>query len=185
MPLKLNVGTSQKVGLPHYSSLGAACHLEIELDGNLIDRNPEALDEHIQMAYRVCGRAVQEELSRQRALLASEENLASEQSARDRPHPEPTHEALTSAASDKPFLTERQLAYLRKLAAQIRELGAPSLETLAPHLVGSPVEELTSQQASTLIDTLKAIREGEVELASVCPEFVTSHKPANFVTSEV
>src|SRR4051812_39387338 len=32
MPLQLNVGFQQKKGLPRYGSLGASCHLEVELD---------------------------------------------------------------------------------------------------------------------------------------------------------
>jgi hypothetical protein len=37
MPLKLNVGVSKKLGMPEYSSVGAACNLEVELDSGLLD----------------------------------------------------------------------------------------------------------------------------------------------------
>src|SRR5688572_16748158 len=33
MPLRLNVGVSRKIGLPEYSSVGASCNLEVDLDG--------------------------------------------------------------------------------------------------------------------------------------------------------
>jgi hypothetical protein len=36
MPLRLNVGVSKKLGLPNYSSIGASCNLEVELESNLI-----------------------------------------------------------------------------------------------------------------------------------------------------
>ena len=32
MALKLNVGVSRKVGLPAFGSVGASCHLELEVD---------------------------------------------------------------------------------------------------------------------------------------------------------
>jgi hypothetical protein len=37
MPLKLNVSLSKKIGLPDYGSLGASCHVEVELDGSLLE----------------------------------------------------------------------------------------------------------------------------------------------------
>ena len=36
MPLRLNVGVSKKLGLPGYSSIGASCNLEVELENGLL-----------------------------------------------------------------------------------------------------------------------------------------------------
>ena len=41
MPLKLSVGVSRKLGLPGYSSLGASCLAEFDMDASLLRINPE------------------------------------------------------------------------------------------------------------------------------------------------
>ena len=62
MSLKLNVrGLSKKLGLPNYSSLGASCHLELELDQSLLVADLEGLQRHIRQASAVCEQAVTEE----------------------------------------------------------------------------------------------------------------------------
>jgi hypothetical protein len=62
--LTLNVGISRKQGLPDYSSLGADCHLSLELPGDLLD-HPEELRKRIQLAYAIAAQAVADELARQ------------------------------------------------------------------------------------------------------------------------
>lgn len=66
MPLKLTVGLSRKVGLPGYGSLGAACGVEVELDGGLMTADPGAFRERARAAFDACARAVAEELDRRR-----------------------------------------------------------------------------------------------------------------------
>ena len=51
MPMKLNVGVSQKVGLPDYGSVGASCNLELELESSLLERDLEAFHARIRGAY--------------------------------------------------------------------------------------------------------------------------------------
>jgi hypothetical protein len=58
MPLKLNVGLSKKVGLPDYGSLGASCHVEVELEGSLIHHDLESFQRHVKNAYVACHQAV-------------------------------------------------------------------------------------------------------------------------------
>jgi hypothetical protein len=65
MPLRLNVGLQRKIGQPNYGSLGASCHLEMELDGCLLDRDPGSLQDHIVEAFAACREAVHDELMRQ------------------------------------------------------------------------------------------------------------------------
>src|SRR5215212_9291581 len=65
MPLRLSVGVSKKVGLPEYSSAGAHCDLELELDSGLL-ADLAAFHERVRDAYVACHQAVNDELARLR-----------------------------------------------------------------------------------------------------------------------
>jgi hypothetical protein len=63
MPMRLTAGVSKKVGLPEFSSVGASCGLELELEAGLLD-DLEAFHERAHDAYVACHQAVFDELSR-------------------------------------------------------------------------------------------------------------------------
>ena len=174
MPLKLNVGISKKAGLPGYGSLGASCSVEVELDGSLLREDLDGFHQRVRRAYVACSQAVREELARQQQVEAHGETPAStsEQAASLPSSANGNGNANGNGHRDgqdddgrngQPA-TARQLDYASRLAGQIRGLGARRLAALAQQLFAHPLVELSSAEASGLIDTLKGIKSGQVDL---------------------
>jgi hypothetical protein len=165
MPLKLSVGVSRKVGLPDYGSVGAMCSIELELDGALLERDPEALHARVRHAYVAARRAVQDELARQNTSpthVSDDDECAARPAARRR---DGARAATGNGHRSEPpgsngSSTRRKAATPKQVAAIVtlaRRNGA-DLEGLlhADYGVGGP-EQLTLTQASRLIDALKAV----------------------------
>ena len=155
MPLKLHVSVNKKIGLPEYSSAGAACGIELELDQSLLAADPDGLQARVRQAYAACSQAVSEELERQKA-GTSPGNGA----------PAATESRRSTQQTNGHGASEKQLSYARQLAGQIDGLGVRKLDTLAQKMFGKPVAGLTTLDASGLIDTLKEIKAGKIDLAA-------------------
>ena len=64
MAFKINVGLSRKIGQPHFGSLGASCHIDLEIDPQSLGRGAEAIQSEILDAFAICKRAVDAELAK-------------------------------------------------------------------------------------------------------------------------
>lgn len=151
MPLKVTCGLSRKVGVPDYGSLGANCQVEFELDGLLLQTDVAAFHRQVKNAYVACAQAVSDELARHQEASPAQCDTESPQSSR------------RSSNGNGHRASQKQLDYASQLAREIPQLGMRRLEELANKLHSRPLADLSSFEASSLIDTLKAIKEGRVD----------------------
>ena len=156
MPLRLNCGVNKKIGQPDFGSLGASCNVEIELDGSLLVSDLDTFHDRVRLAFSECRKAVDGELARHSERAATAQDSPSVSASAGNDH--------NGNATNGHRATEKQLGYARQLAGQIRGLGVRRLESLATKMFNKPVADLSSLDASGLIDTLKAVKAGEVNL---------------------
>ena len=174
MPLKLSAGISKKMGLPNYGSLGATCHVEVELDPGLLAYDLDGLQQHVHNAYVACSQAVNDELARHCEAMEnvagqfSPEHIGASQDDVDEGRIHQTEDQGNSRErgnGDAPqSATARQTEFIRVLASQIRGLGIRRLDTVTETLCGKPLTGLSSAEASALIDVLKNVRAGKLDL---------------------
>ena len=158
MPLKIQAGLSRKQGLPDYGSVGASCHVELEVDGGLLDRDQQQFQEKVRGAFVACSRAVAEELHRQDQVLRQAESLPG---SGESPRSNGTRRSTTGGRRQ---ITEKQIEFAAKLASKVQQLGADGLDAFCERCFGKSLRDLSSFQGSQLIDQLKAVKDGSVDL---------------------
>jgi hypothetical protein len=166
MPLKLNVGVSRKVGLPEYSSAGASCHIEVELDGGLLG-DLDGFHEHVRDAYVACQQAVNDELVRlqdQTAPLVSTTGGCDQrtppgngQDHRSGGEPRGNGAAARAGGSRSRLSRPATASQVKAIYAIARAQRADLEGVLRDEYRVDHPEELTLSQASALIDQLKAV----------------------------
>ncbi len=156
MPLKLNVGLSRKIGLPNYSSLGASCHVELELDSALLQTDREAFQWQVRNAYGACQQAVQEELSRHESTPGDSGRVESGQIGSPFAGRAPGPYANRPQGRIRPA-TENQVRAIHVIANQQQ---VDLAELLRLRFVAQ-AEELSVRDASSLIDELNARVSGQ------------------------
>ena len=152
MSLKLNVGVSKKLGLPGYSSIGASCHVEVELDPTLLQGELSAFHERVRSAYETCHHAVLDELLRLQSLPAP--------SPSGRALPPPRENGHVGRNGDstlpEPLRKSATPSQLRAIELIARRQDADLSGLLHDQFGVHRPEDLTLRQASRLIDALKA-----------------------------
>ncbi len=147
MPTKVFVGLSKKKGLPDYGSIGANCQVELELDGQILQDDPDRFHQHVRRAYAACRSSVEEELSNQ---ASNPPNEQPSYSAGDRANGSHNRNGRRRTATDS------QVRAINAIAGRHRIDLAPFLDRFAVRRI----DELTVTDASALIDELKAQPEG-------------------------
>ncbi len=145
--IKLNVGASRKVSDNHYGSKGGNVNIELELDSSLA-LDSQKLRDHIRKLFDLANASLEEELQ------ANNEHASVEDLHHQRDGVSFNGNGAGHAVSVAPtrFATEKQLALIQGL---IRKSKIPYQPLLGECQVGS-FNELTVQQASRMIETLKA-----------------------------
>ena len=145
--IKLNVGASRKVSDNHYGSRGGNVNIELELDSTLA-LDSTKLRDHIRKLFDLANASLTEELQ------ANNEHASVEDSHQQRDGANLNGNGAGNAVAVVPvrYASEKQLALIQGL---IRKSKIPFQPLLGECKVNS-FNELTVQQASRMIESLKA-----------------------------
>ena len=151
--IKINAGFSRKVGEPNYGSRGASVNVELEVESNLIS-DPDALGSRIRGLFDIARQSVESELGSATPNGSAPGNGHTQNGC--------THAAAnvcraetTPANGNKPVrgATASQIRAIRSLCDRH---GFHANRLANERFRVNAVEDLTLQQASALIDELKA-----------------------------
>jgi hypothetical protein len=179
MPITINCGLSKKVGTANYGSLGASCNVSFEAGHDLIDNDLAGFHEKVKRAFVACKQAMQDELAReQQAESTSADGQATAHNSNGHTNGNGNDHATSNGNSQSAngsgrnghtvtMASEKQLEYAKQLAKGISGLGIRRLDNLAEKMFGKQLVALTTLDASGLIDTLKSIKAGEIDINAV------------------
>jgi hypothetical protein len=165
--MKATVGICKKVGQPDYGSIGATCHVEFDLAQELVQDDPESFHQQVRDVLAACSEAVHEELARQRGSSATENPASSKPASNGNGSLGTNGQQRATPAAGR--ASDKQLVYLRQLARLVPAVGLRRLDEVAQNVCGKTTVVLSTAEASRLIDSLKAVKAGEMDLEQLLP----------------
>ncbi len=142
--IKLNAGFSRKVGEPNYGSRGASVNVELELESNLI-ADPDALSLRIRSLFDIAKRSVDDELGN--AAANGHGPAPDNGGGRDR---------FNNGGGGRQHPRRATASQARAIRAICDRQGRGADQLASDRFRVNTVEDLTLQQASSLVDELKA-----------------------------
>jgi hypothetical protein len=146
MAAKLSVGLQKKLGLPGYSSIGASCHVEFEVETSLMESNLEGFHKKVHSVYSACQQAINEQLARYQSTPPNHNDPSRSQlNGQTNPNPQQVRQESSRATRNQ----------IRSIFAIARNQGLDPLQILRTRFNLDLPEDLTIREASSLIDELK------------------------------
>ena len=161
MAIKINVGVNKKIGLPDYGSAGSHCNIEIEADNSILENTKHFL-QRVKDAYEVARQSVEEELSHHRTTNSGQSNNSNNHRQEQ---PQQRQEYNNNSSNNRYVASPKQLDYIWQLCKGIKNLDRRALEKYCDSKFGKASSQLTSREASQLIEDLKATKNGGGGLA--------------------
>jgi hypothetical protein len=175
--MKICVNWNRKAGEANFGSRGASISLEVEVESGLV-REPDKLQAKIDYLFGLAKSSVDAQLNGNgRSEPAATASAVNGNGNGNGAHNGNGHSNGNGNGGHSPAGTngngngngshrasEKQMTFVNQLARGIRGLGVRRLETLTGKMFGKPLADLSSLNASSLIDTLKAVKEGSVSL---------------------
>ena len=160
MTIKINIGVNKKIGLPDYGSAGGHCNIEIEADNSILDNAGQFL-QRVKDAYEVARLAVEEELLHHRPGSATGNGASQSRSpSQFDKEPAPRQEYRSNTAGNSYTSSPKQQQFIAALVKGVKGLDWRTLDRYCDTKFGKTCSQLTSKEASALIEDLKAAKSG-------------------------
>ena len=163
MTIKINVGVNKKIGLPDYGSAGSHCNIEIEADNSILD-NPDQFLQRVQDACELARQSVDEELAHHRPGTSTANTRAEPQQQRQE-YRNDNSRSDNNSGDNRYIASPKQQQFIASLLKGIKGLDWRMLDKYCTSKFGKNTSQLSPKEASTLIDDLKAAKDGRKEIA--------------------
>jgi len=138
----------------------------------MLSGDVEGLQRQIRNAYASCSQAIKEELARQQQRQPASDAAPAAAPSGNGDGTPAAGNGHSNGHSDEENarVSQKQMDYVRQLAGQIKGLGLRRVDGLTGKMFGKPLADLSAVEAGALIDVLKDVRTGKIELKAALKE---------------